>query len=234
MTLRLLLVYWAVSSPLVAQSFAVHGRVTFPLSSSQLGIVPLDSSGNRGRLVDRGGGVWGGVALDATVAQFSATVTGLRGGLGGADGQFPKRDGGEIGAVVRYEAHPSVAIEGRHTTRVFSSAAGRQRWTLWGIGVVGSRDLGTPFLRASGGFTYVPIVRVSGEPDPRFGIAAGVALTATPRRSPLVLTAGYRIERFSFPFASDRAEQFETFTLSVGLRMRRHDGRWVFGGAGGQ
>lgn len=208
-----------LSAQLASQSVALHGRIAFPLSSSQR--TPT-------LLVDRGRGVWGGVALEARVAQFSATVAGIRGGLG-ASSQFPERDGGEVSAVVRYEPVPPVALHVHHSTRAFSSAAGRQTWTLWGVGAMGSLNLGTSGLRASGGFTYLPFVTVTGEPESPFGVAADVALAVTPRRTPIVLTAGYRIEKFVFAAASNRAEQFEVFTLSVGLRMQRRDGRWGLG-----
>jgi hypothetical protein len=230
--LRLLLVCSCALTPhLLAQTVSFEGRVAFPFSSSQLGMVN-DSMGNRSRIIERGSGIWGGIALDARVHRFRAGVTGMRGALGASDNRFPGRSGGEVAAAVQYEWHSTFTLEARHTTRVYSSAAGRQTWRLWGVRGAGRLDLGTPLVRAVGALTYLPLVTVSGEPNPRFGIAVDFALTATPRRSPLEITAGYRIEKFAFPFGSDRAEQFEALILSVGLRMERREGRWGLGKAG--
>jgi len=232
MSRALLIGCCAVSPSLAAQSISLQGRVAFPLSSSQVGVA-FDSTG-RHRLIDRGGGVWGGLALEARVVGFSASVTGLRGGLGDSNGMFPARDGGEVSALVRYEVHPGIALETRHTTRVFVSAAGRQQWVAWGIGVLGSRKLGSEFVHASGAIEYLPVVRITGGVKPSFGIAADLALTVMPRRTPVVLSAGYRIEKFSFPDITYRAEQFEVLTLSLGVRMQRQDGRWTLTNRGGQ
>ena len=215
---------------LVTQSVSISGRVTFPSSSSQLG-VQYDSISTT-CIIDRSAGIWAGVALDAQMSRFSATLSGLRGGLGAADAQFPERVGGEIAAVVRFQPQSAFAFEVRHHARVFSSAAGRLSWGIWGVGGRGFLDLGSPFVRATGGLTYMPAVTVTHGPRPLYGIAADFALTVTPRQSPLVFMTGYRIEKFIFSFADQRAEQFETLTLSLGLRMERRDGRWKLGGRG--
>ena len=49
--------------------------------------------------------------------------------------------------------------------------------------------------------------------------------------SPLTIGLTYRTERYRFPSAAARSEQFETVALVVGLAVRRERGRWSLRGA---
>ncbi len=77
---------------------------------------------------------------------------------------------------------------------------------------------------------YLAIVREMEAPTFALGSDVGIALL--PTHFPIALQLDYRIERFDFPAASARSEQFEAFTISMGLRMRRVGGRWRLGSPG--
>ncbi|HTD71228.1 MAG TPA: hypothetical protein VK647_12315, partial [Gemmatimonadales bacterium] len=94
----------------------------------------------------------------------------------------------------------------------------------------GSRDLGTPAVRAVVALAWLPVARISGQPDPSFALRSDVGLSVAPHGSPLSFTLGYRVERFHFSQSAVRSEQFETLTLSIGVRAQRVDGRWRLGG----
>jgi len=209
-------------APAALAGQAVSGRVVvgFPKSSLRVG-------GTRER-VD---GVWAGAAVGFHIASWTFSASGTRGTLSpSATSGVLERDVGEISAGGRYEPRPWLAVDGRFIARAFSSAAGRQRWNMAAIGVIGSRDLGTPVVRASASLAYLQVLSGSEQALPDFGLGSDVSLAVAPPRFPLAFSLGYRVERFQFPQSAGRSEQFETLTLSVGLRVRRLDGRWVLGG----
>lgn len=82
-----------------------------------------------------------------------------------------------------------------------------------------------------------PAVRVDGQDAPpdvawkkHLALLVYLALSPDGTRSRNHLMGLFWAERFSFPAATARAEQFEVLTLSVGVRVRRLDGRWRLGG----
>jgi hypothetical protein len=93
-----------------------------------------------------------------------------------------------------------------------------------------THELGTPDVRAFANLAYLPRVTVSQEEDPTYGLGSVVGISVTPGRLPLVLHLSYLVQLFRFPAEIDRSEQFEAFTLSVGVRTGRRDGRWSLGG----
>jgi hypothetical protein len=125
-----------------------------------------------------------------------------------------------------------LAFEVGYAVRAFSSAAGLQTWQLWGASGTVSRDLGLRGVRAYATFAYLPVVNVTGQARRISGWGTDVGISVAPERAPVFCELGYRIERFSFPRTAGRSEQFETLTLSVGVRLRRLGGRWrVRGGS---
>jgi hypothetical protein len=98
------------------------------------------------------------------------------------------------------------------------------------IGVIGSRDLGTPVVRASASLAYLHVLSGTEQALPTFGLGSDVYISVAPPRFPLAFSLGYRVEQFRFPPSVGRSEQFEMLTLSVGVRVRRLAGRWALGG----
>ena len=100
------------------------------------------------------------------------------------------------------------------------------------VGATALHDLGTRAVRAFAGLAYLPVVRVSGQQRPTFALGSDVGIALQPTHLPITLRLDYRIERFRFPAASRRSEQFEAFTLSMGSALQRVGGRWKLGAPG--
>lgn len=184
-------------------------------------------------VTERVDGSWAGGAVQFEAGRLQLSVSGMRGRLTASDpGSVPRSDVGELSLNGQYGVRPWLGLELRYTARAFSSAAGYQRWDLIGIGAVASRDLGTPAVHAVASLLYFPMVSVSQQEQPRFALGSDMGIALAPSKLPLVLTLSYRIERFRFSDPAARSEQFEALTLSLGVRARRHAGRWTLGGAG--
>ena len=182
---------------------------------------------------ERVDGSWLGGAVELETGRLRLSASGMRGRLTASDpGSVPRSDVGELSLNGRYGVRPWLGLELCYTARAFSSAAGYQRWDLVGVGATASRDLGTPAVRAFASLLYFPVVRVSYQERPRLALGSDVGIAVAPSKLPLAVTLSYRIERFSFPEAAARSEQLEALTLSLGVRARRHAGRWTLGGAG--
>lgn len=184
-------------------------------------------------LTERVDGVWAGGVLEFGAGRLGVSLSGLRGRLTASDpGSVPDREVGELTLNGQYGVRPWLRLELRYTARAFSSAAGHQRWDLVGVGAAASRDLGTPAVRAFASLLYFPMVSVSEQQRPSFALGSDVGIALAPSKVPLVVSLSYRIERFSFPEAAARSEQFEALTLSLGVRARWPAGRWTLGRAG--
>jgi hypothetical protein len=192
------------------------------------------SSVRAARVTERVDGWWGGAAVGFRTGQWTVAAEGTRGSLSSAGGGLVlDRDVGEVSLSARYEFPLGLGPELRYVARAFRSAAGYQRWNLLAVALTGSRDLGTAAVRGFASVAYLPILSAAGgEPRPTRGMGSEVGLSVAPDRSPLALRVGYRVERFYFPQWAARSEQFETLTLSVGVRVRRHAGRWALTGGG--
>ena len=209
-------------APAALAGQAVSGRavVGFPKSSVRVG-----------GATERVDGTWLGAAVGFHSASWTFSASGTGGTLSPTAGSgVLERDVGEISAGARYEPRQWLGVDGRYIARVLSSAAGRRRWNMVAIGVIGSRDLGTPVVRAGASFAYLHVLSGTEQAPPNFGLGSDVSISVAPLRFPLAFSLGYRVERFHFLKSAGRSEQFETLTLSVGLRARRLDGRWAFGG----
>jgi hypothetical protein len=206
---------------LSGQTVAAHAVVAAPRHS-------VHFSG----VTERMDGLWEGGAVEFEAGRVRISVSGMRGRLTAADsGSLPKRDVGELSLNGQYRVRPWLSLDLRYTARAFSSAAGYQRWDVVGVGAAASRDLGTPAVRAFASLLYFPMVSVSHQERPRFAVGSDVGIALAPSKLPLAISLSYRIERFSFPDAVARSEQFEALTLSLGVRARRHAGQWRLGGA---
>jgi hypothetical protein len=198
--------------------------------SARAVIAAPKSSVRVGGVTDRVDGVWGGVVLDVHAGRFTLSGSGTRGRLTASQTGAPlKRDVGELSLGGQYDVRPWLGLEVGYTARAFSSAAGYQRWDMIGMGATASRSLGTPAVRAFATLLYLPVVRVRDQVGPTAVIASDVGITILPGSAPVTCLLRYHVERFSFPTAAARSEQFETLALAVGMRVRRVDGRWKLG-----
>jgi hypothetical protein len=222
---RLILLLAGSFVPIMAssgQTVSAHAVVAAPKHSAHFSGV-----------TERMDGSWVGGAVEFEAGRLRLSVSGMRGRLTAADaGSLPNRDVGELSLDGQYRVRPWLGLELCYTARAFSSAAGYQRWDLVGVGAAASRDLGTPAMRAFASLLYFPMASVSHQERPRFALGSDVGIALAPSRLPLTVALSYRIERFGFPDAAARSEQFEALTLSLGVRARRHAGRWTLGGQG--
>ena len=220
-------------APLLIILLMATGRLPGQAISGRAVIATPRSSVRVGGVTYRVDGVWAGAALDFHVGRFTLSGTGMRGKLTPAQaGTTPKRDVGEVSLDGQYEFRSWLRFELRYAARAFSSAAGYQRWDMASVGATASRNLGTPAVRAFVSLAYLPLVRVRDQQRPTFALGSDVGIALLPMRSPIAVQLDYRIEHFKFPAASARSEQFEAFTLLVGMRMRRVGGRWTLGSVG--
>jgi len=193
--------------------------------------VPKQSTRFSG-LTERVNGSWLGGAVELETGRLRLSASGMRGRLTAPDpGTLLTRNVGELVLNGQYRVRPWLGLELRYAARAFSSAAGYQRWDLLGVGAAASRDLGTPAVRAFASLLYFPMVSVSHQERPKFALGSDVGIALAPSKLPLAVSLSYRIERFRFPKAT-RSEQFEALTLSLGVRARRHAGRWNLVGQG--
>jgi hypothetical protein len=217
-------------APLLAGLLVLAVDLAGQTVSARAVIAAPKSSVRVGGVTDRVDGVWGGVALDVHAGRFTLSGSGTRGQLTASQTGAPlKRDVGEMSLGGQYEVRPWLRFDLGYTARAFSSAAGYQRWDMMSIGATASRSLGTPAVRAFATLLYLPVVRVRDQVGPTVAVASDVGISILPGRSPVTCLLQYHVERFSFPAAAARSEQFETLMLSVGMRVRRVDGRWKLG-----
>ena len=216
LTLAALLV---ARSQLAGQSVAARAVVAAPRNSARLGGV-----------TERADGVWAGMAVDFRAGRFTLSAQGTRGQLTTSQaGLVPDRDVGEIAVSARYDVRSWIGLDLGYTGRAFSSAAGYERWDMATVGLTATRDVGTPAVRAFASLAYLPVVRIRSHENPTFSFGSDVGIAVAPSRSPLTFALSYRIERFGFPSATGRSEQFEAVSLSAGVRAWRHGGRWKLG-----
>jgi len=207
-------------SQLAGQAVDARALVAAPRNSARLGGV-----------TERADGVWAGMAVDFRAGRFALSGRGTRGQLTTSQaGLVPDRDVGEIAVSARYDVRSWIGLDLGYTGRAFSSAAGYQRWNMAGVGLTATRDVGTPAVRAFVSLAYLPVVRIRSHENPTFSFGSNVGIAVAPSRSPFTFALSYRIERFGFPRAIGRSEQFEALSFSAGVRAWRHGGRWTLGG----
>jgi len=184
-----------------------------------------------GSVTDRADGQWAGLAFDARIGRFAVSGSGTRGQLTPAQsGTAPDQDLGDVSLGAAYNVLRWLGFGLQYTARAFSSAAGRQRWDMAGVGATLTHDLGTSAVHAFAHVAYLPLVTISDGAEPTFGVGSDVGMSISPGRIPLVIRLAYQIQLFHFPAGIDRSEQFEAFALSVGVRASRLEGRWRLGG----
>ena len=174
-----------------------------------------------------------GGAVELEKGRLGLSASGMRGRLAPPDpGSQLNTDVGELSFEGRYDVTSWFGCELRYAARAFSSSAGYQRWDMVGVGATASRELGTPAVYGYAQLLYFPVVDVSNQENPSFALGSDVGIAVAPSRLSLAVTLNYRIERFTFPEAVARSEQFESLRLSLAVRARRHAGRWTLGGGG--
>jgi hypothetical protein len=106
------------------------------------------------------------------------------------------------------------------TLRNFSNSLARQHWTTWRLGAQARFPLGFEGVTAELRGYWLPVVAVSGLPQPDVAIAAAVGLEWRRRR--LAAAALYTLERYDFsqPTGPTRLEELSSLRLRLGWRWR--------------
>lgn len=206
------------SLDLAAQVVSARAVIAIPKSSVRLGSV-----------TERVIGVWGGLGIGYEARGFRVTGTGTRGYLTASPaGSSLDQDVGELSVEGQYDVAAVMSLDLRYAARAFRSGTGRQRWDLVSAGFTLSRGLGTSGVNAFARLGYMPVIHVT-EADATTGWTSEVGLSVAPEASSVLVRFGYRVERFGFPQAARRSQQFDLLTLTVGVRARRLGGRWTIG-----
>jgi hypothetical protein len=209
---------------LLVPSAALHAQ----LVSARAVVTAPQSSVRFGDGVERASGVWGGLEVGLRAGRLTLLGSGARGRLTPEDGLLA-RTVGEVTLTGRFDVLSWLGAESRYLVRAATSPVGYQRWELWGVGARVRQQMGGP-VRVSAGLVYSPVARVTGIEDPTLALSADVGISLFPGTVPLQLGLTYRTERYTFPSAAGRSEQFEAFTLVAGLDVRRERGRWTLRG----
>jgi hypothetical protein len=165
-------------------------------------------------------GTWTGVAAELRLGLLVFEGVGTRGTLSAAENTFAlQRDGGEMRGIGRLEVQPWLWLEGGYGQRAFDSPAGYQRWTIPALGLAIAPPLGHRALRAHVRGHYLPSPKIEGQEAAKTAFAVEAGLTARPPRVPVIFRVLYRLERYDFPAAAGRIEQFDALHVSLGLRV---------------
>lgn len=172
--------------------------------------------------VEHSSGPVAGVRVDLTPVEGTSLFVRALGGALGADPRTPaatERDVGEVAMGARVRLLGWLDGRGTLTTRAFSSALARQRWTSASLGAdVRTTMLDGRIVGTVGGELF-PLVRVSGHPSPDVAFGASTGVRWVSRR--YVLALGYQLESYNFP--SDplgrRVEEHSMLTIRAGYRF---------------
>jgi hypothetical protein len=131
------------------------------------------------------------------------------------------RDVGEVGIQASVAPVRWLAILGGVTSRTYTTAIARQRWTAVDLGAEARLDFATSPVRGVLRAGLLPVVSVNGLPGPDVGLTAAAGIEY--RRGPVTGGLFYGLERYDFPDqgAGRRLEQVSTLTFRFTVRRGR-------------
>ena len=158
-------------------------------------------------------------ALDVR-SRWRFAVHAAAGSLSGQVTDAEQRDVGELGVRASFAPAPWVALVGGATSRTYTSAIARQRWTIVDLGAEARLDFATTPVRGVLRVGVLPVVAVRGLPGPEVGLTAAAGVEYRAGR----VTGGlfYGIERYDFPAAGGGGRRLEQVsTLSFRFTVQR-------------
>jgi len=146
-------------------------------------------------------------------------VRALGGSLFGARGVLD-RDVGELGVEGSVATGPWLALELGVTRRAYGTRLGRQTWTTVAAGATARVAFAGTMIHGVGHAALLPVVAVTGLPDP--GVAFRAAAGLEYRIRATTLGVEYSLERYDFPVNQGvrRLEQLAALTLRLKLPLR--------------
>jgi len=194
------------------------------LAQGAFTIAPLVSLA--GHRVDAGFGVErslgpiiGGVGTVRLGPRVVLAVRARGGSLFGARGVLD-RDVGELGVEGSVATGPWLALQLGVTRRAYGTRLGRQTWTTVAAGATARVAFAGTMIHAVGHAALLPVVSVTGLPDP--GVAFRAAAGLEYRIRATTLGVQYSLERYDFPVNQGvrRLEQVAALTLLLKLPLR--------------
>ena len=193
------------------------------LAQGAFTIAPLVSLA--GHRVDAGFGVErslgpiiGGVGTVRLGPRFVLAVRALGGSLFGARGVLD-RDVGELGVEGSVAIGPWLSLQAGVTRRAYATRVGRQTWTTVAAGATARVAFAGTMIQGVGHAALLPVVSVTGLPDP--GVAFRAATGLEYRIRAATLGVEYSLERYDFPVIQGvrRLEQLTALTLLLKLPL---------------
>ncbi len=174
---------------------------------------------SRGLLLAAEGAVTFRSRLDLTLRAAGGSLTTSAAGA-------ENRDVGEVGIEASVITARWLALRGSATSRTYSTAIARQRWTLVEVGAEARLDFATSPVRGILRGGLLPVVSVNGLPRPDVALTAAAGIEY--RSGPVTGGLFYGLERYDFPDqgAGRRLEQVSTLTFRFSAqRGARRAGR---------
>lgn len=209
---------------LIAAAIFLSGAVAPATAQRALTVAPLVSLAEH--RVDAGFGVerslgpiLGAVGTLRLRPGLAVAVRALGGSLFGANGVLD-RDVGELGVEGSVAAGPWLSLQAGAARRAYGTKVGRQTWTTVDIGAVARVAFAGGIIHGVGRAALLPVVSVTGLPDPGVAFRAATGLEYGIRAA--TLGVEYSLERYDFPIDQGvhRVEQLAALTLRLGLRLR--------------
>jgi len=209
---------------LIAAAIFLSGAVAPATAQRALTVAPLVSLAEH--RVDAGFGVerslgpiLGAVGTLRLGPGLAVAVRALGGSLFGANGVLD-RDVGELGVEGSVAAGPWLSLQAGAARRAYGTKVGRQTWTTVDIGAVARVPFAGGTIHGVGRAALLPVVSVTGLPDPGVAFRAATGLEYGVRAA--TLGVEYSLERYDFPIDQGvhRVEQLAALTLRLGLRLR--------------
>jgi len=143
-----------------------------------------------------------GLAIRAAGGSLSTSTAGAE-----------NRDIGEVGVEASVIPAPWLALRASATSRTYSTAIARQRWTIVGVGAEARLDFATSPVRGVLRGGLLPVVSVPGLPGPDAALTAGAGIEYC--TGSVIGGLFYGLERYDFPDvgAGRRLEQVNTLTF---------------------
>jgi len=166
------------------------------------------------------GPILGGVGTLWLGSRLAIAVRALGGSLFGSQGVLD-RDVGELGVEGSLAAGPWLSLQVGAARRSYGTRVARQTWTIVDVGAAARLAFAGGAIHGVGRAALLPVVSVTGLPDPGVAFRAGTGLEYRMGRGDLGVE--YSLERYDFPVNQGvrRIEQLAALTLRLELRLRK-------------
>jgi hypothetical protein len=209
---------------LIAGALCLRGGVAPAFAQRALTVTPLVSlvehRVDAGFGVERSlGPIVGGTGTLRLGPGLAVAVRALGGSLFGARGVLD-RDMGELGVEGSVAMGPWVALQAGAARRAYGTRVGRQTWTSVDVGATARVAFAGGAIQGVWRAALLPIVSVTGLPDPSVAFRAATGLDYRVRAT--TLGVEYSLERYDFPITQGvrRFEQLAALTLLLKVRLR--------------